>query len=136
MRVKDIGVNIMVASSMGMETAVSVANEIGIIKEDESSILINGNDFVHIVGGVICDKCKKSICQCIIDRNYQIKNHKVKNIDEFERILKHLDVMANAEAIHKYTLVLGLKNKNICTAVTGKIMMDIPSMLHSYISLY
>ncbi len=45
-----------------------------------------------MVGGIICDKCKKVICVCI-DQN---GHPKVKNIDEFERILKHLDVLANA----------------------------------------
>jgi len=28
--------------------------------------------------------------------------------------------MANAEALHKYSLVVGLKNKMISTALTGK----------------
>jgi hypothetical protein len=47
-----------------------------------------------------------------------------------------LDVLANAEAFHKYTLIVGLKNKNICSAVTGKRIIDIPSMLESEVSLY
>jgi hypothetical protein len=49
--------------------------------------------------------------------------------------LKHLDVLANAEAIHKYTLAIGLKNKNICSAFTGKKIIDIPSMLQADVSL-
>jgi hypothetical protein len=42
-----------------------------------------------------------------------------------------LNVLANAEAFHKYALVVGLKNKNISTAITGKKLIDIPSMLES-----
>lgn len=44
--------------------------------------------------------------------------------------------MANAEALHKYSLVVGLRNKKISTAVTGKKLIDIPSMILSSVALY
>jgi hypothetical protein len=72
------------------------------------------------------------MCICEHGNEY----HKIKNIDEFVRILKHLDVLANAEAFHKYTLIVGLKNKNIYSAVTGRKKIDIPSMLQSEVSLF
>jgi|LakMenEpi03Aug12_release.lakeMendotaPanAssembly.Ray.scaffolds.fasta_scaffold6381774_1 hypothetical protein len=55
----------MIASTNSMEDSISAANEIGIIKADDSSIIINGNEFIHVVGGIICDKCKKVICICV-----------------------------------------------------------------------
>lgn len=44
--------------------------------------------------------------------------------------------MANAEGSHKYSLIVGLRDKMISTASTGKKLIDIPSMMLSEVSLY
>lgn len=59
---------------------------------------------MNIVGGVVCNVCKKSLCVCEDKSNHRPK---LKNLEEFRRITKYLKVMSNATFLQKYALLVG-----------------------------
>ena len=60
-----------------------------------------------------------------------LKNDKIKNLDNFKKIIKNLRIMARSKPIHKYALVLGLKELNYIVAVTGDGTNDAPALSKS-----
>ena len=109
-------------------------------------IEINGDIFYEIIGGIYCSTCNKNhgLCQCpktyaeaeLISKNTNmpiksLKNDKIKNMDNFKKIIKNLKIMARSKPIHKYALVLGLKELNYIVAVTGDGTNDAPALSKS-----
>jgi Ca2+ transporting ATPase len=108
---------------------------------------ITGNSFYNCVGGLICDECKKdtNLCKCpktiaeaeeIKKKNKEnglrpIKKDVIKNMKNFEIITKRLNVMARSQPLHKYALVLGLKDLRHVVAVTGDGTNDAPALSKS-----
>ena len=107
---------------------------------------ITGNSFYNIIGGLICEECRKdsNFCKCpkteaeakqIAKEKKEdpkpIKKDAVKNIDNFKKITKNLKVMARSQPIHKYALVLGLKSLGSVVAVTGDGTNDAPALSKS-----
>ena len=109
-------------------------------------IEINGDLFYDIIGGIYCSTCKKStnFCKCpktyaeaeLLASNYNLpiqplRNDKIKYIDNFKKITSKLRIMARSKPIHKYALVLGLKELNYIVAVTGDGTNDAPALSKS-----
>ena len=109
-------------------------------------IEINGDIFYEIIEGIYCSTCNKdhSLCQCpktyaeaeLISKNTNmpiqpLKNDKIKNMENFKKIIKNLKIMARSKPIHKYALVLGLKELNYIVAVTGDGTNDAPALSKS-----
>ena len=109
-------------------------------------IEINGDLFYDIIGGIYCSTCNKStnFCKCpktyaeaeLLASNYNLsiqplRNDKIKNIDNFKKITSKLRIMARSKPIHKYALVLGLKELNYIVAVTGDGTNDAPALSKS-----
>ena len=107
---------------------------------------ITGNSFYNIIGGLICEECKKdtNFCKCpkteaeakqIAKEKKEdpkpVKKDAVKKIDNFKKITKNLKVMARSQPIHKYALVLGLKSLGSVVAVTGDGTNDAPALSKS-----
>ena len=108
---------------------------------------ITGNSFYNCVGGLICDECKKdtNLCKCpktLAEAEEQKKKNKenylrpikkdvIKNMKNFELITKRLNVMARSQPLHKYALVLGLKDLKNVVAVTGDGTNDAPALSKS-----
>ena len=108
---------------------------------------ITGNSFYNCVGGLICDECKKdtNLCRCPktqaeaeeMKKKYKesglrpIKKDVIKNMKNFEIITKRLNVMARSQPLHKYALVLGLKDLRNVVAVTGDGTNDAPALSKS-----
>ena len=108
---------------------------------------ITGNSFYNCVGGLICDECKKdtNLCKCpktlaeaeeMKKKNKEsglrpIKKDVIKNMKNFEIITKRLNVMARSQPLHKYALVLGLKDLKHVVAVTGDGTNDAPALSKS-----
>jgi Ca2+ transporting ATPase len=57
--------------------------------------------------------------------NAKIKNECIANIDKFERIVKKIRVIARSQPVHKYALVLGLKQLKNVVSVTVRISLTI-----------
>ena len=48
-------------------TAKAIAKDIGILTEDSDSIAMEGPEFVKLVGGIVCKKCRTARCDCPTD---------------------------------------------------------------------
>ena len=117
--------------------------------------ILTGNTFYKIIGGIFCKECDKDInlCECpktdeearqmaenqlendSVDKICDIRNEQIRNIKNFQMLLRNLKVIARAEPIHKYALVLGLKALNNIVAVTGKSTNDAPTLQISDIGI-
>ena len=56
----------------------------------------------------------------------KLKNDTIKNLENFKKIVSNLRIMARSKPIHKYALVVGLKELNYIVAVTGDGTNDAP----------
>jgi len=107
---------------------------------------LTGNTFYTIVGGLVCRTCglETNLCKCprtqaeaeqTAKRTGQppaeIKNDTIKDKTKFIELIQNLRVMARSQPIHKYALVLGLKELNKIVAVTGDGTNDAPALSKS-----
>ncbi len=107
---------------------------------------ITGNTFYVAIGGIECSSCNldTNLCKCpktqaeanqIMERlkikDIKIRNDTIKNKKNFMEIIKNLKVMARSQPMHKYALVLGLKELNQIVAVTGDGTNDAPALSKS-----
>ena len=107
---------------------------------------ITGNSFYNVIEGLICEECEidTNLCKCpkteaeakqlAKETNTEpkpIKKDKIKNIDNFKKIVQNLKVMARSQPMHKYALVLGLKTLGHVVAVTGDGTNDAPALSKS-----
>ena len=153
------GDNIQTAHSIAKECNIIDKNntkmEIDIKNEEEKllnnyltnpPIEINGDAFYDIIGGIYCATCNKlhGVCTCpktyaeaeLISNNSNLptqllRNDKIKNLENFKKIITNLKIMARSKPIHKYALVLGLKELNFIVAVTGDGTNDAPALSKS-----
>jgi len=160
----DASVNVTMVTGDNIVTATSIAKECGIleaevdfndlglniIEQDPEAIndesrkdeyieslirnkprCITGNSFYNCIGGLICEECQKDTNEC----RCSIKNEVISNISNFKLITERLNVMARSQPIHKYALVLGLKQLNNGVAVIGDGANDAPALSKSDIDL-
>ena len=107
---------------------------------------LTGNTFYVAIGGLKCSSCDldTNLCKCPKTqaeaeqfqkknnhKEIKIKNDTIKNKKNFIEIIKNLKVMARSQPMHKYALVLGLKELNQIVAVTGDGTNDAPALSKS-----
>ena len=108
---------------------------------------LTGNSFYNSVGGLICQICQKdtNLCKCPkteaeakeMQKKYgeeklrPIKKDVIKNMKNFKFITQRLNVMARSQPLHKYALVLGLRELKNVVAVTGDGTNDAPALSKS-----
>ena len=108
---------------------------------------LTGNSFYNSVGGLICDVCRKdtNLCKCPKteaeakeiqkktkeEKLRPIKKDVIKNMKNFRLITERLNVMARSQPLHKYALVLGLRELKNVVAVTGDGTNDAPALSKS-----
>ena len=107
---------------------------------------LTGNSFYNIIGGLMCDICKKetNLCQCPKTESEakqraekegteqkEVKRDVIRYKEKFQRITERLQVMARSQPMHKYALVLGLKALKNVVAVTGDGTNDAPALSKS-----
>ena len=150
------GDNIKTAISIAKVSNI-IENNFILSKDDNSSqdpefllsnppIEINGDVFYNIIEGINCLVCNKSSIQCACPKTNReaellskdnktdkkpLKNDKIGNLENFKKIITNLRVMARSKPIHKYALVLGLKELNYTVAVTGDGTNDAPALSKS-----
>jgi Ca2+ transporting ATPase len=79
----------------------------------------------------VCSLCRTEKCDCSTDSNDKtrpLRKDVIKNEEDFDRVLKNLDVLARSRPEDKYALVTGLINKGIVVAVTGDGTNDAPAL--------
>ena len=107
---------------------------------------LTGNSFYNIIGGLICENCNldTNLCTCpkteseakqLAQKNnsnvQKVKKDKIKDMRNFKKITENLRVLARSQPIHKYALVLGLKELKNVVAVTGDGTNDAPALSKS-----
>lgn len=132
---KIAGIKVRMVTGDNMDTARAIAKDCGIIEpNDDFSISMEGPRFMAEIGGVICAKCKTKICDCPKDQvtaerqRKKIREDTLKNMDRFNEIIDHLDVLARSRPEDKYALVTGLKQLGNVVAVTGDGTNDAPAL--------
>ena len=114
-------------------TAREIARECGIL--DSKSVIMEGEEFMNAVGGVICKACRTAECPCprtralAEEQNCEVRVDTIANAAEFDNIYRNLDVLARARPQDKYALVVGLKERGFVVAVTGDGANDAPALL-------
>ena len=113
--------------------------------------VLSGDTFYEIIGGLICKECDQdiNICKCPKteeearqlaekeenDEVLDIRKEKIKNIKNFNKITRNLKVIARAQPIHKYALILGLKSLKNIVAATGDGTNDASSLAKSDVGI-
>ena len=106
---------------------------------------ITGNSFYSAIEGLFCITCgnETNLCKCPKSEaeaeelakkgqpKLPVKKDAIKNIEAFAKISTNLLVMARSQPIHKYALVLGLKELGNVVAVTGDGTNDAPALSKS-----
>ena len=107
---------------------------------------ITGNTFYSAIGGLICKTCGEdtNLCKCpktqaeaeqIAKQKGEepkpIKSDTIKDKEKFKALTQNLRVMARSQPIHKYTLVLGLREAGSVVSVTGDGTNDAPALSKS-----
>ena len=148
------GDNIQTAHAIAKECNIidstsTLKNDYFETEEDNLShppIEINGDLFYQIIGGLICSTCGLSSNDCKCPKTnaeaeqlskklnmpiQKLKNDTIKNKENFKKIVSKLRIMARSKPIHKYALVVGLKELNYIVAVTGDGTNDAPALSKS-----
>ena len=106
---------------------------------------MTGNSFYSSIEGLFCKTCGKetNLCKCPKSEaeaeemakkgqpKLPVKKDAIKNMESFKKISTNLLVMARSQPIHKYALVLGLKELGNVVAVTGDGTNDAPALSKS-----
>ena len=130
-------------------------NEINIKNERDKHInellynkpyAITGNSFFTVIEGIYCETCGEDSINCKCPKTEMeaeelakrcktnkkaIKKDSIKNLENFKKITQNLLIMARAQPLHKYALVLGLKSLGNVVAVTGDGTNDAPALSKS-----
>ena len=130
-------------------------NEINIKEKKENHIkellnnkpyAITGNSFFTCIEGIYCKTCGVDSINCKCPKSEieakelskknggnkkEIKKDCIKNLENFKKITQNLLILARAQPIHKYALVLGLKELGSVVAVTGDGTNDAPALSKS-----
>lgn len=117
------------------ETAIAISKECGIwnLTENENipdDYSLTGEEFFKRIGGLECEICNLSVKDCLCPKTKKeaelkkidiekVQKQKVKNMKEFELIVKQLKVLARSRPLDKFALVLGLRRLDYVVAVTG-----------------
>ena len=161
LKCKEASINVIMVTGDNIQTAHAIAKECNIIsstcaltkdseneKENLSNppVEINGDVFYDIIGGLICSTCGKASNDCKCPKTnaeaeqiskklnipiQKLKNDTIKNKENFRKIVSNLRIMARSKPIHKYALVVGLKELNYIVAVTGDGTNDAPALSKS-----
>ena len=106
---------------------------------------ITGNSFYTAIEGIYCKICGLDTAECKCPKSEAeaeelakdgspkkpVKKDAVRNLENFEKISAILLVMARSQPLHKYALVLGLKQLDNVVAVTGDGTNDAPALSKS-----
>ena len=107
---------------------------------------ITGNSFFNVIEGIFCETCGEDTinCKCpkseleaeeLLKKNggnkKAVKKDSIKNLENFKKITQNLLILARAQPLHKYALVLGLKALGSVVAVTGDGTNDAPALSKS-----
>lgn len=128
------GITVRMVTGDNLITAKAIAKEVGIIVEGKESLAMEGPDFMKLIGGVVCTKCRTVTCPCPVttkkarEDGGELRVDTIANAEEFDKIKDSLLVLARSRPEDKYALVTGLKERGNVVAVTGDGTNDAPAL--------
>lgn len=131
------GVRTIMVTGDNIQTAISIAYQAGILTDEDMKHVENNTRNVaeHIcMEGAKFDKLTEGYVR--EKRDGDDKEHDyIKNGHEFNKILKHLKVMARCKPTHKFLLVTGLIERKKVVAVTGDGTNDAPALARADVGI-
>jgi len=127
------GITVRMVTGDNIVTARAIAKDVGIVEEGKDFLAMEGPDFIKLVGGVICKKCRTITCPCPtmtknIKDGEELRVDTIANGEEFDKIKDKLLVLARSRPEDKYALVTGLRERGNVVAVTGDGTNDAPAL--------
>lgn len=134
------GIDVKMVTGDNLITAEAIAKDVNIISDrnKDTALIMEGTEFLKLIGGVICDHCKdKADCTCVKNKNElrlpenkgkKVRKDVIQNGAEFDKIWKNLAVLARSRPEDKYALVVGLRERGNVVAVTGDGTNDAPAL--------
>lgn len=128
------GITVRMVTGDNLITATAIAKDVGILKEGDGSLVMEGADFIRLIGGVVCKKCRTPSCDCARDlkeaeaSKKELRVDTIENAEAFDSIKDRLLVLARSRPEDKYALVTGLKERGEVVAVTGDGTNDAPAL--------
>jgi len=135
---KRAGIKVRMMTGDNKTTARVIAEECGILDpNEENNIVMEGKEFMEMVGGIICDLCQTKICDCptnaleatLLNRPMRIQT--LGNPAAFSHLYEKLCVLARTRPEDKLALLIGLKQRGEIVAVTGDGTNDALALKHS-----
>lgn len=128
------GIKVRMVTGDNIVTAAAIARDVGIIKEGDNSLVMEGTEFIELIGGVICKTCRTKECGCALDlkqakaENIPLRVDTIENGKAFDRLQMNLLVLARSRPEDKYALVTGLRERGDVVAATGDGTNDAPAL--------
>lgn len=132
------GIKVWMVTGDNKITARAIAEECGIINANEdSNTVMEGKDFIQMVGGIVCEVCLTKRCDCpnnsieakILQR--PMRKNTLGNPIAFANFYQKLCVLARTRPQDKLALLIGLKLHGEIVAVTGEGPNDALALQHS-----
>mmetsp|Transcript_8662 Transcript_8662/g.8180 ORF Transcript_8662/g.8180 Transcript_8662/m.8180 type:complete len:865 (+) Transcript_8662:635-3229(+) len=118
------GIKVRMVTGDNKVTALAIAKECNIISGENEDSVLEGPEFYERVGGLVKEDPELDSN----DSNGRESKEVVKNMEEFVKIWKNLDVLARSRPEDKYLLVTGIKQMGDTVAVTGDGTNDAPAL--------
>ena len=88
------GITVRMVTGDNIITAKAIAREIGLLTKSDQ-LALEGTEFNELVGGIVCKKCRTSICGCPTtakqaeERKTEIRVDTVANGEAFDKIISN-----------------------------------------------
>ena len=121
---KEGGIKVWMVTGDNAVMAKAIGMECNIFKSKEKNLVLEGTDFIHRIGGVVCKNCNTNVCGCAQNE----RKSKIKNPQAFKKICEDVEVFARCRPEDKYALVVGLQESGYVVAMTGDGTNDVPAL--------
>ena len=135
---KRAGLKVRMMTGDNKITAKVIAEECGIFDpNEENNLVMEGKEFMKMVGGIVCSLCETEICDCptnpidAMNLNRPMRKHTIGNPAVFSNLYEKLTVLARTRPEDKLALLIGLKQRGEIVAATGDGTNDALALNHS-----
>lgn len=137
-QLKRAGIKIKMITGDNALTAKTIAEECGILdSKDNNQSVMEGKEFMEIVGGIVCSSCLTKRCDCPSNLNEvkllkrPLRKDTLGNSSGFSSLYTKLSVLARTRPEDKLAFLIGLKQQGEIVAVTGDGVNDVLALKNS-----